>query len=198
MRTAALCVAVLIVSSVLGARAQSDSKSTQSGSTVAAGNESSPKSNSGTPPALTKDTEHNWHLQFRGIHGSVGYFRGPASYPYPPYEFTPFFSAADWPPFADPFWRPDYPGYVPNFEYGNGRGEVRLTDAPKIAKVYLNGAYAGTAYRLKHIWLDPGAYDLAIAIPNRETFEQRIYVLSGKTLKIAANQAPNMPEKETP
>src|SRR4029077_1247944 len=48
------------------------------------------------------------------------------------------------------------------------------------------GAYAGTADRLKSMWLDPGAYDLTVSAKDRESFHQRVYVLSGKSLKITA------------
>ena len=34
------------------------------------------------------------------------------------------------------------------------------------------------------MWLDPGAYDLSIESADGSRFQQRIYVLSGKTLKI--------------
>ena len=52
--------------------------------------------------------------------------------------------------------------------------------------MYVNGGYAGTADKLKTIWLDPGAYDLSLSAAGREPYRERIYVLSGKTLKIAA------------
>jgi hypothetical protein len=80
-----------------------------------------------------------------------------------------------------------YPYYGPgSFNYDNGRGEVRLTADPKVAEVYIDGAYAGTADRLKSMWLDPGAYDLTVSAKDRESFHQRVYVLSGKSLKITA------------
>jgi hypothetical protein len=73
-----------------------------------------------------------------------------------------------------------------SFNYNSGRGEVRLTADPKVAEVYIDGAYAGTADRLKSMWLDPGAYDLTVSAKDRESFHQRVYVLSGKSLKITA------------
>jgi PEGA domain len=197
MRRAALCVPVLLVSSALGIWAQSDSKTSLPATAVTTSGERSQASDQEAASTSTKDSGHNWHLRFEAIHGSVGYFHGPAFYPYSPYEYSPFFSAALWSTFGDPFWQP-YPGYAPNFGHADGKGEVKLTDAPKNAKVYLDGAYAGTAEHLKHIWLAPGAYNLAVATTDHGTFEQRIYVLSGKTVKIAANQAPNLPEKEKP
>jgi hypothetical protein len=198
MRRAALWAAVLLVSLVVGGWAQIDSKAAEPAITVAASWESSQTPAHETASVSTKNTDHNWHLRLETIHGSVGYFRGPAFFPYAPYEYSPFFSPALWFTFENPFLSPDYPGYVSGFGHADGKGEVKLTDAPKNAKVYLDGAYAGTADHLKHIWLDPGAYNLAVATPDHGTFEQRIYVLSGKTVKIAANQAPNLPEKDKP
>ena len=54
------------------------------------------------------------------------------------------------------------------------------------AAVYVDGGYAGTADKLKNLWLDPGAYDLAVSAPGRVDFHERLYVLSGKSLKITA------------
>ena len=142
-----------------------------------------------------RGNDHRWHLRLGTADLAAGYFRGPLFYPYPPLAYYPFYGQALWDPFWNPFWG-YYPGPVLNFGYGDGKGEVQLTGAPKSAKIYLDGAYAGTGDRLKHMWLDPGAYDLAVSVPGRETFRQRIYILTGKMLKVAANQSPNTPEKE--
>jgi hypothetical protein len=83
-----------------------------------------------------------------------------------------------------PIWSPYYP--PGHFDFNDGRGEIRLSVDPKMAEVYIDGAYAGTADRLKSMWLDPGAYDLTVAAGDRESFHQRVYVLSGKSLKITA------------
>jgi hypothetical protein len=94
-----------------------------------------------------------------------------------------------------PVWGP-YPYYGPgSFAYNNGRGEVRLTADPKVAEVYIDGGYAGTADKLKSLWLDPGAYDLTVSAAGRESFHQRVYVLSGKSLKITASLVADAKEK---
>ena len=67
---------------------------------------------------------------------------------------------------------------------------MKLAADPNQAEVYIDGAYAGTADRLKTIWLEPGAYDLSVSHAGRESFHQRIYVLTGKSLKITAKLAP--------
>src|SRR5215470_12459421 len=109
-------------------------------------------------------------------------YSGPYYYPYGPYGFYP----GDW--VYGSLWYPLWPAYYPpgHFDYNDGRGEIRLTADPKVAEVYIDGAYAGTADRLKTMWLDPGAYDLTVSAADRESFHQRVYVLSGKSLKIAA------------
>jgi hypothetical protein len=99
------------------------------------------------------------------------------------YPYSAFSSSLLW----NPSWGYFYP--TGNFNYNDGRGEVRLA-APKQADVYLDNAYAGKAEKLKSIWLKPGAYDLAVSGPDRTSFHQRIYVLSGKSLKIAAKLEP--------
>ena len=79
-----------------------------------------------------------------------------------------------------------YPGFYTGYAYRQGMGQVKLQTDNKDAYVYLNGALAGQAGKLKSMWLDPGAYNLEVRSGNRK-FTERIYVLSGKTLKLAAN-----------
>ena len=65
-------------------------------------------------------------------------------------------------------------------------GEVKLQTTQKGAEVFINGAYAGLAEDLRSIWLDPGAYDLEVNAPGSQSFKKRIFVLSGKTVRIMA------------
>lgn len=136
------------------------------------------------------DSGHNWHLKLGTISLGAGYshYSGPLCFPYGAYGFYPydwFYSSAIW----NPWWGP-YPGFAPGyFSNGYGKGEVKLKAEPRNAEVYLDGAYAGTADRLKAIWLDPGAYNLAISAKDHEPYQQRIYILSGKSLKISADLA---------
>jgi hypothetical protein len=84
------------------------------------------------------------HLRLGGIAVSASYAHfWPGMYPYG-FLYGPFYSpsiAALW---WDPFW-----GFLPAvypagyFSPGDGRGEVKLNDAPKNASVYVNGGYAG-------------------------------------------------------
>jgi hypothetical protein len=47
------------------------------------------------------------------------------------------------------------------------------------------------------MWLDPGAYDLQVTSADRESYVQRIYVLSGKSLTITARLvSKKLPDKQ--
>jgi hypothetical protein len=115
-------------------------------------------------------------------------FLGPF-YPYPYYPYGAFSVGAFYTPFAGyPFYGPFYyPAYGPALKYGPGKGEVKLSSLGrnKNAEVYIDNAYAGIANKLKEMWLDPGAYDLSLKAADGSSFSKRIYVLSGKSLKIA-------------
>lgn len=151
----------------------------------------------------TKQDKHHirWHI---APSISLGYehLSGPAFFnPFYPYGFYPYgIYPADfiyggygafplgYSPFYGPYF---YPPYA--FDYRAGRGQIKLSGAPKDAQVYLDGAYAGTADHLKKIWLDPGAYNLEVSENDGQKFQKRIYVLSGKSLKIDAKLS--KPEK---
>jgi hypothetical protein len=74
-------------------------------------------------------------------------------------------------------------GYFTGFARRGHMGEVRLRGQEKDAAVYLDGGYAGTADKLKTIWLEPGAYQLELRHA-KGTYARKIYVLSGKSLTI--------------
>jgi hypothetical protein len=139
--------------------------------------------------------DSRWHLQLGTVSFGAGYshFSSPYYSPYGFYPYSAYYSGMLW----DPYWGYLYPtGY---FSYNDGKGEVRLA-APKQANVYLDNAYAGKAEKLKSIWLKPGAYDLSVCNSDHASFHQRIYVLSGKSLKIEAKleaqtQSPKTEEK---
>jgi hypothetical protein len=147
--------------------------------------------------------KRKFRLRLGGVSlgASYSHFSGPYYYPYAyPFGYPPFgFYPGDW--VTASFWYPiasPYPYYAPDaFHYGDGRGEIRLTTEPKEAKVFIDGGYAGTGDKLKTLWLDPGAYDLTVSAPGREDFHQRLYVLTGKSLKITAKLDPEQ-TKENP
>lgn len=160
---------------------------------------SSNQSSEGKKPA--KYAEHKMHIRLGAITVGAGYTRisgRPFGYPYGfypyGYSYSPFFGDQFWWPYSTLY----FPGYFTGFQAGDGRGEVQLTANPREAEVFLDGGYAGTAQNLKNIWLDPGAYDLSVIAQDREPFHERIYVLSGKRLKVNATLALQKPAEVKP
>jgi len=88
--------------------------------------------------------------------------------------------------FYGPYWGPFGPFYPVGFfaTPAPDKGTIKLINADKNASVYIDNAYAGKAGELKSISIKPGAYDLAVRPPGGEAVQKRIYVLSGKTLKL--------------
>jgi PEGA domain len=143
------------------------------------------------------ERSHKLHVRFGGVYVGAGYsyFSGP--FGYRPF-WSPFYSSFygygpyGWDPF---FYGPAYYPYYGDYRFGPDKGEVKLTDAPKSAAVFIDDAYAGTVEHLKSMWLDPGAYNLKVSTPDHGDFQQRIYVLSGKSLKIDARLSHKPEEK---
>jgi len=62
--------------------------------------------------------------------------------------------------------------------------------------VFINGSYAGTVRQLKTMTLRSGKYKIEIRAPGRTPFEQQIYVVAGKTMKLHPDlrlEAPSAP-----
>jgi hypothetical protein len=74
-----------------------------------------------------------------------------------------------------------YGAYPPIY---SNAGEVHLKTNVKDADVYINGAYAGKAGKLKTMWLRAAAYSLEVRTPGHSPFTERIYVVPGKTVKV--------------
>ena len=145
-------------------------------------------------PAENQDRK--WHVKLGPVLVGASYsrFGGPVYYPYGLSPFDGYYRAWLW----DPYWA--YPLSYPAGYFGrnDGRGEVKLTldpktVDPKLAEVYVDNAFAGTADHLKNMWLEPGAYDLSVLSKDGRAFRRRIYVLSGRSLKIAAKLDPVNP-----
>jgi hypothetical protein len=139
-------------------------------------------------PAKTHTHVHLGTVTVGASYTNFGHaFIGPF-YPYPYYPYGAFSVGAFYTPFTGyPFYGPFYyPAYGPVFNYGPGKGEVKLSSLGrnKSAEVYIDNAYAGIAGKLKQMWLDPGVYDLSLKAADGSSFTKRIYVLSGKSLKI--------------
>jgi hypothetical protein len=76
-------------------------------------------------------------------------------------------------------------GYYPSM-YSN-LGEIRLKTNVKDADVYINGAYAGKADKLKTMYVRPDSYSLEIRAPGQPPVVQKLYVVAGKTVKVQAD-----------
>jgi hypothetical protein len=125
------------------------------------------------------------HIRFGGILINAGYTRW-SGYPYG-WGYGPY-------GYYDPFfWSPlYYPGIYTGYAYTPGMGDVKVLVGDKSALVFLNGALAGRREQLKDMWLEPGTYNLEVRDGQRR-FTRKIYVLSGRTLKIT----PDLMEQET-
>lgn len=187
--------------------AQGQATSAPSDQPAAAANQqpaANPEPDHGTAAVENVKSNHKWHVKLGTVSVSAGYasFPGPFFGPFYPYYgffgpglYYPGFFA--WP---DAFYRsyaPYYGTYLPSLAYGDDKGKVELAVRPESADVYLDGAYAGPAGNLKKMWLSPGAYDLTVSMPGGTPFHERIYVLSGKSLKIKHSLLPqNIQEKQ--
>ena len=93
------------------------------------------------------------------------------------------------PSFGYGWYGPAY-GYYPGY-YAWGPtmgvpkvGEVKLDTKVKDAEVIINGSLAGTSGQLKTMYLRAGSYDVQVRAPGRAPFEQKIYVVAGKVVKL--------------
>jgi hypothetical protein len=84
-------------------------------------------------------------------------------------------------PYWGPYWGPAYGGVY--YGYPNA-GEVKLDTKVKDARVFINGAYAGTTHQNKSMYLRPGGYTIEIRQGGRPPFAERVYVVAGKTLHL--------------
>ncbi len=90
-----------------------------------------------------------------------------------------------------PYYGP-YGIYAPYPAYQvalSGAGELRLKTNVKNSDVFINGAYAGKAAKLKSMWLRPGTYNLEIRASGYASYFERIYVVAGKTMHLDAQLA---------
>jgi PEGA domain len=77
------------------------------------------------------------------------------------------------------------PGYYAPYAFGTpNAGELKLNTNLKDAEVFINGAFAGTAGKLKSMYLRPGAYNIELRAPGRTRYAERVYIVAGKTLHV--------------
>jgi hypothetical protein len=111
------------------------------------------------------------------VGAGYGYYSGPV-WPgyYPPFFYDPFYG----PWIGNSFFAsPVY--LVPQAD----KGQVSLQGSYSDSEVYIDNAYAGTTATLKKFWLSPGVYDLEVRPKDQIPKKKRIYVLTGKTLKVS-------------
>jgi|GEM_PF-3216783 len=135
-----------------------------------------------------------------GVSVGAGYARYSGPYYGYPYYFSPYYGPGWWPYYSS-WWGPYYspmfhPGFYNGFRSGPNMGEVRLHAAEPDAEVYLDGAYAGKAHDLKNMWLEPGRYNLEIRSGGQTEFSRKIYVLSGKSIRLDTSGTPEHTEKK--
>ncbi len=99
---------------------------------------------------------------------------------------VPSFGAWNWyyPHFGPYGFYDPYPVY--SGVYSN-TAELKLTTNIKDAEVYINGAYAGKAAKLKSMRLRPDTYTLEVRAPGYAPYSERVYLLAGKTMHIDVN-----------
>ena len=54
----------------------------------------------------------------------------------------------------------------------------------KDAQVFIDGAYAGTTHENKTMRLRPGSYNIEIRQNGQPQFNQKVYVVAGKTIHL--------------
>lgn len=88
--------------------------------------------------------------------------------------------------FYGPYWGSMYPyGYGGPYMWSNPNvGTLKVDTKLKDTGVYINGTYAGTVRDLKSMNLRPGSYNVELRNPTGQTFDQKIYIIAGKTLKL--------------
>lgn len=65
-------------------------------------------------------------------------------------------------------------------------GKVKLETKAKDASVYVDGAYAGIAKKLRSFPLKPGKHDIELRDNAGHTYSERVHVIRGKTVTIRA------------
>ncbi|HEV3200637.1 MAG TPA: hypothetical protein VGZ73_22195 [Bryobacteraceae bacterium] len=139
-----------------------------------------------SPPAKADSQDsHRPHVHFGGLTVGAGYSHFSGAYPYGYWGYSPYYR-------YDPvLWSGFYhPGYYTGFAWQPNMGNVKISAPDKTSLVYLDGALAGRLDKLKDMWLEPGAYHLEVRNSSHK-FTQKIYVLSGKTLKVTPDMMVN-------
>lgn len=118
-------------------------------------------------------------ISFGGGYSRYGYYSPAFFHPY-----SPFYHGRYYPTYYHPLDAWTHPGHYLGFDRTKSTGRIKLRTDHGEASVFLDGAFAGVVKDLKDIWLEPGVYELKVTADLHEPFELRVYVLTGKTVKI--------------
>ncbi len=113
-----------------------------------------------------------------GARGRVAVFARPAYFPAAWYGYGPLYGPYPYGPYAG----------------APAAGEVKLDTKMKEAQVFVNGAYAGTAGKLKTMWMRPGSYTIEVRAAGYAPFSEKVYVVAGKTVHVE----PGLPPEARP
>jgi PEGA domain len=106
---------------------------------------------------------------------ATAFARGPAVVVVGP-AFVPYGWYGWYGPYYGPYPYGPYPAAY--------AGQVKLDTHVNDAEVFIDGSYAGTVRELKTMIMRPGSYDISVRAPGRDSFEQKVYVTAGRTLKL--------------
>jgi hypothetical protein len=102
-----------------------------------------------------------------------------------PYSYHTYYRHGFYPSFYGAWWAGQWgpPVYV-----GSRVGEVKVITREKDASIYVDGGLAGRAGKLKKFPLRPGAHTIELRdFRGRRFYQERVYVIPGKTIKIHAD-----------
>lgn len=82
-------------------------------------------------------------------------------------------------------WAPYWGGYYPPYySTTNDWGNIKINDHNKSDQVYINGALAGSVGETHSFKIKPGQYNIQIRQDGKQIFNQQVYVIPGKTIKL--------------
>jgi hypothetical protein len=98
--------------------------------------------------------------------------------------------------YAYPSWGWGFGPWYGPYWWGGGyypyprTGEVKIETKEKGNSIYIDGGYAGVTGKLKNFRLKPGNHTIELRSPSgQKIYQERVYVIPGKTLKIHADFA---------
>ena len=89
-----------------------------------------------------------------------------------------------------PYWGPYYGGPYGAYSVRPSTGAVKFDTHDKAASVFVNGAFVGAVGDVKTLNLKPGTYEIQVSEPGRASFDEKVFVGLGKTVKIRPELAP--------